>query len=136
MIKPDFILAGNAIFTIQNPAGERYTFKIVKKPASDRFKLTYFVKLLTGSDNTNDYTYLGLLNPVSLVAYPTKASKIQSNALVFKVLDWVLKLIREGKNVPDGYVCCHEGRCGRCGRLLTVPESVASGIGPECARKM
>jgi hypothetical protein len=26
----------------------------------------------------------------------------------------------------------HEGRCGRCGRALTVPESVERGIGPEC----
>ena len=28
----------------------------------------------------------------------------------------------------------HEGRCGRCNRALTVPESIASGIGPECAK--
>jgi hypothetical protein len=27
----------------------------------------------------------------------------------------------------------HEGRCGRCGRKLTVPESIESGFGPECA---
>jgi hypothetical protein len=26
----------------------------------------------------------------------------------------------------------HEGRCGRCGRRLTVPDSIASGYGPEC----
>jgi hypothetical protein len=29
----------------------------------------------------------------------------------------------------------HEGRCGRCGRRLTVPESIESGLGPECATK-
>jgi len=28
----------------------------------------------------------------------------------------------------------HEGACGRCGRTLTVPESIASGFGPECIR--
>ena len=27
----------------------------------------------------------------------------------------------------------HEGRCGKCGRKLTVPESLTSGLGPECA---
>jgi hypothetical protein len=26
----------------------------------------------------------------------------------------------------------HEGRCGRCGRKLTVPESIHNGYGPEC----
>ena len=29
----------------------------------------------------------------------------------------------------DGW---HEGRCGRCGRKLTVPESIEAGYGPEC----
>jgi hypothetical protein len=26
----------------------------------------------------------------------------------------------------------HEGRCGACGRRLTVPESIERGLGPEC----
>lgn len=30
----------------------------------------------------------------------------------------------------------HEGRCGRCARRLTVPESILIGIGPECAEIM
>jgi len=30
----------------------------------------------------------------------------------------------------------HEGRCGRCNRKLTVPESIENGLGPECAGKM
>jgi hypothetical protein len=29
----------------------------------------------------------------------------------------------------------HEGRCARCNRRLTVPASIASGFGPECAGK-
>ena len=29
----------------------------------------------------------------------------------------------------------HQGSCGKCGRPLTVPESIASGIGPVCASK-
>ena len=28
----------------------------------------------------------------------------------------------------------HEGRCGKCGRVLTVPESLILGLGPECAQ--
>lgn len=30
----------------------------------------------------------------------------------------------------------HEGRCGKCARVLTVPESIINGIGPICAKKM
>ena len=39
-------------------------------------------------------------------------------------------------SMPANVEINHEGRCGRCGRALTVPESVASGIGPESALKM
>jgi hypothetical protein len=38
--------------------------------------------------------------------------------------------------MPDGVVIWHEGRCGRCGRRLTVPESIESGYGPECIGKI
>jgi len=30
----------------------------------------------------------------------------------------------------------HRGFCGRCGRPLTVPSSIATGIGPDCAERM
>ncbi len=29
----------------------------------------------------------------------------------------------------------HEGKCARCGRKLTTPESIQRGLGPECAEK-
>tara|TARA_R110002096_G_scaffold84290_4_gene194649 strand:+ start:14 stop:667 length:654 start_codon:yes stop_codon:yes gene_type:complete len=29
----------------------------------------------------------------------------------------------------------HEGKCSRCGRKLTVPSSIATGLGPVCATK-
>jgi hypothetical protein len=28
----------------------------------------------------------------------------------------------------------HEGSCARCGKKLTVPESIESGFGPECVK--
>jgi hypothetical protein len=30
----------------------------------------------------------------------------------------------------------HEGRCGACGRRLTTPESISSGLGPVCAGRI
>ena len=47
---------------------------------------------------------------------------------------WVLAW--QGAALPEGYEARHEGRCARCGRALTVPESIDSGFGPECARKV
>ena len=51
-----FILAGNALFTVENTAtGNRFTFK-VRKPDDDK---PHFVSVLTGPDNEHDYAFLG-----------------------------------------------------------------------------
>ena len=30
----------------------------------------------------------------------------------------------------------HEGKCGKCGRPLTVPSSIENGLGPSCLKKL
>jgi hypothetical protein len=37
-------------------------------------------------------------------------------------------------NLPNFIEIWHEGRCGKCGRTLTVPDSIANGLGPECIK--
>lgn len=136
MISKEFILAGKAIFTVKSVSGEYYTYQVTKKEATERYKASYFISLLTGPDNETDYTYLGMLNPVTFLAYPTRASKFTTESKPFRVLDWALKQIWNNTSLPEGYAIYHEGRCCRCGRTLTVPESIESGIGPECAKIM
>lgn len=36
--------------------------------------------------------------------------------------------------VTREFVLAGEGKCGRCARRLTTPESVQLGFGPECAK--
>ncbi len=51
-----FILAGNALFTVENVAtGNRFTF-MVRQPDDDK---PHFVSVLTGPDNESDYAFLG-----------------------------------------------------------------------------
>ena len=53
-----FILAGNAVFTIENTAtGNRFTFK-VRRPDDDK---PHFVSVLTGPNNENSYSFLGTI---------------------------------------------------------------------------
>jgi hypothetical protein len=132
-----FLLAGKAIFTISNPSGERYTFMVQRvepKPGSP-YPATYFGKVLTGRDNTSDYTYLGIVLDREGVL-TLKATAKSQVAKPFKVLEFVLRVLSGQRDLPEGYVLQHEGRCGRCGRTLTVPSSIESGIGPECATKL
>jgi hypothetical protein len=37
--------------------------------------------------------------------------------------------------LPGSVDVLHSGRCGRCGRTLTTPDSIERGLGPECAHK-
>ncbi len=140
MISKDFVLAGDATFTIAlpNEAGH-YTFRVQRVEASDRYPESYFVKLLTGPDNTSDYTYLGKLCPHSGSVRTTGRSKYTNDSFPVRLLNRVLVHVYAGTHEAyeaHGYKTHHEGRCGRCNRLLTVPASIESGIGPECSRIM
>jgi len=141
----NFILAGNAVFTLVSRAtSARYTYKVsravdrVGRPSATLFKNDttgpmYFVSLLAGPDNTADYVYLGIIR--DNVFRLTKKSKLTRTSPPIVAIEWALTKLQLGA-MPLQLEVWHTGRCGRCARLLTVPESVARGIGPECAARM
>lgn len=129
-----FMFAGKAIFTIQNPGtGVRFTYRIKAKEV-EAGKTLHFVSVLTGPDNTNDYTFLGTIFDLATYRHGRK-SRISEEAPSAKAFDWFFRRVTADRDFAPAVVN-HEGRCCRCGRLLTVPESVSSGIGPECAKVM
>lgn len=136
-IGQEFITAGNATFTLVG-RDTRFTFKVTRKEpeAGSRYGATYFVALLTGSNNETDYTYLGILDAATGAVKLTKGSRMTPDAPAVKAITWALPLIWRNATMPAAFAIMHEGRCGRCGRVLTVPESIAQGIGPDCAGKM
>ena len=122
-----FVFGGNSIFTLESgTTGNRFTYKVKKAP--DR-KGLYFVSVLTGRDNQNDYTYVGILTKGGVRLTP--ASKHTKQSLCVKALDYFMSKL---SNIPDKLHIYHEGRCCCCGRTLTTPESIRNGYGPECAR--
>ena len=124
----NFIFSGKAIFTISsNKSGKRFTYKIIAN-AKDENK--FFVYLLTGSNNLSDYSYLGMINRGLLNVYPTNASRISTNSPSFKAVDWMFKSFKENKN--SSFKVFHMGKCGKCSRPLTDPESIKRGLGPVC----
>jgi hypothetical protein len=61
-----------------------------------------------------------------------KSSYLPTSAPVV-ALNWALGKVWAGRELPGGATLQHAGHCGKCNRLLTVPESVESGLGPECS---
>lgn len=137
----DFITAGNAIFTVINDVtGNRYTFKTsvcTDRVTGKRNDDLYFVGVLTGPDNTSSYQYLGTIrrDANALRFDHGRKSAISFDAPSARAFRWTFAHIIAGE-FPDCVRVMHAGRCGRCGRVLTVPESIESGYGPECIGKV
>lgn len=126
-----FMLAGKACFTVDNGKGTHFTYKVIKSKGDNP---VYFVMVLTGPDNTANYSYLGLLNKDTGAIIKTHKSKITEDAQSFKVIRWLVSVLWGSNKIPDGYSILHAGKCCRCGRKLTDPESIKRGIGPECVK--
>lgn len=132
----DFLFAGNAILTVRSlKTGTRFTYKVkAKKAAPGKPPALYFVSVLTGPENGSNYRYLGVIYEATKRFKFTLGSHIRPSAP--SALGWVWFYDRLLKNhLPETVEVWHEGRCGRCARRLTVPESVERGLGPECAGK-
>jgi hypothetical protein len=124
-----FMLAGNAHVTFQSRrTGTRFTYRVRRAQARDGAAPVCFVAVLTGPDN---YDYLGFIRHGSYVP-GGRQSRIGADAPSAVAFAWVWKCLSAGKMHPELAVY-HEGRCGRCGRRLTTPESVARGLGETCA---
>lgn len=126
----DFVHAGAAIFTLHSSvSGKRYTFKVSASEPSEQYpERCWFVSLLTGPDNTADYHYIGrIAKHRGGLEFRAKHPHPAADAF-----GWFHPRAVNG-TLPATCGVTHAGRCARCARLLTVPESVATGFGPDCA---
>jgi len=125
------IKAGKAIFTVSNDKGDHYTYKVSKADNGS----VWFVSTLVGSDNENSYSYLGIITTANIFRL-TKGSKFGEDSKSYKIFKWVFDIIKGVKSLPIGYDVKHAGCCLKCGRTLTTPESIDSGYGPVCLKKV
>lgn len=126
----EFALAGNATITLQSGNTQRhYTYKIT---AHKDDHTLFFIRLLHGPDNENDYQYIGCYYAESEyfnAAKPWKERLVHTWPPALRAIQFFLTHL---DNIPDNLHVFHEGKCGHCGRKLTTPESIERGIGPEC----
>jgi len=133
-----FMMAGKATVTlVSKKTGTRFTYQIRQADSgNDAQTDLYFIGLLRGPNNEADYSYLGRIAKGRVyigrkVPKPGDVGRSAPSALAF---DYAWQHLERGR-IPDLLEIWHEGKCGRCNRKLTVPSSIAAGIGPECATK-
>jgi hypothetical protein len=121
----EFILGGRAIFTALNTeTGNRFTFKVNKGK-----KDIYFVNVLTGP---NIFEFIGTFTSNTNFKVGQK-SRISEQSTSYKVFYYILNHLRKGDLLPQVEIW-HEGKCAKCGRSLTDPESIKTGWGPYCRK--
>lgn len=133
----------NGCHTFVSPTGNHRTFKIwTTKDHQKRI-----IALLTGADNTHDYTPFGFVDGETIAVWRTRRGQPVSPADYARYrtyADLIHQIIarEQGHPVEDepSYVPQFkhlvEAYCIRCNRLLTNPRSIETGIGPECASRV
>ena len=145
----------NGTFTISHDERGHYTLKLwtaVKGALADK----RIISMLVGPDNTADYQAVAFWDDAKRLVFPWRrfrgaGSTMRIDGFTWqaagwssieqKLAIWADLAIRGAE--PDahgfwhqeGYALLAEGRCCRCNRKLTHPESIQYGIGPECAKK-
>ena len=132
----NYIYGGKGKFTIVSKKTDtRFTYKVQRGKQSTKTHLEpfMFVSVLNGPDNQSNYRYLGYLDPnhVGLQA----GRKGQPTLDSYIALNWVINQVAVNEMPPQLEVW-HSGKCGACGRELTVPESIKTGLGPVCATRV
>jgi hypothetical protein len=127
----------NGCYTIQNTVkGTHRTFRVatVRKGSLAGQRI---VSLLTGRDNESDYTGFGFVLPDGIKVWRKHCSGIPGQPGAFETYAIMLwSMVTRGESSlwhGKGYRLLIEKRCMRCNRKLTNPESILTGIGPECA---
>lgn len=131
-----YMYSGKAILTIKSTvSGRHFTYLIEKAKNSGAYADVYFIKVLTGEDNTNLdlYKYFGFLK-YDFFNFATEKSKIGADAKSVLAFQYAWKIVT-GEIKDDRVEFYHMGKCGRCGKPLTTPESVKMGLGEICANK-
>lgn len=132
-----YLFAGRAVFTVSNAkTNEHFTFRVRQR--ASKFNPDQHVFFISIKDVAVQYGYafLGMLNERDGSIKATGKAQYHPGQKPYDVAAWATKTVVAGKMIPDNYKIEHAGKCGRCGRALTDPESIKSGIGPDCRKIM
>ena len=136
-----YIFGGESTFTIvsvtRDPAsGARFTYKVSQKKGATDF---FFVSLLTGPENQDDYTPCGTIRREGETwSYRTNRSAlswVREDAPSQVAMRWLAWRINQPKDLGGNVEFWTSGKCSSCGRKLTTPESIERGMGPKCATR-
>lgn len=119
----DYMFAGKAIFTVESTKiDKRYTYK-VKKSTDNLYRVSFMY-------DTDKYRFMCVIGKDSMCTFNIKCGEEDPRYKMFRrFCDFV-----STNTYPDTCKIYKSKYCARCGRLLTTPESIETGLGPNCRK--
>ena len=127
----------NGVYTIQNlTTGDHRTFNIRTQPHDATFAPNRrIIALLDGPDNNSNYRGFGFVEDDGITVWNKyKGRNKKSNFDWFALMIWHIATGQPCREFDHSKYKLHlEGKCIRCNRRLSTPNSIETGIGPICA---
>lgn len=114
-------------YTVAEASGSHVTFRV--KPHWENPN-SLVVGYLSGPENTTDYMNFGEFKDGRFKLWRRFEGGLSRQRAALSYL------VNGNQEEALFLYATTSGRCGRCGRTLTVPASIHRGLGPECARKV
>jgi len=121
----DFVTAGNATFTVlSKKTGVWITYRI-RKSTKGQIEP---VSVVTTRGAGDGWDFVGRIRGDVFTPGSMHREDVR-----LRGFQWFHRLMTT--KVLEQAEVWHMGTCGKCGRPLTVPESIATGLGPVCRRR-
>ena len=127
----DYIFGGRGIVTLKSPTGVHHTYVFQRPRNEDQFPDD--VMFVYALHDGNKMFYVGMIenNQFRL----TRSSRFLNDTEIVRGARYIMKMaFVEDLDTPMELY--HEGICSVCGRPLTNPKSIQTGIGPRCRRRL
>lgn len=126
----NFLLGGRCECVIRNTDTQNSFKYIINVSGVSEDRGMFFVYVY--KDNKKVYAGFIRCSKDGFTYGQGKKGLLTENDIEVKALMYVLK---NSLRLPSCVEVMHTGKCSRCGRKLTNPESINIGLGPDCVKK-
>lgn len=125
----DYIFGGRGIVTLKSPSGVHHSYMFAKPKNEDVFPDD--VVFVYAVHERSKLFYVGMIESGRFRL--TRNSRFDSHTDIVKGARYIVKMA-DHPDMETPMALYHEGMCACCGRRLTNPKSLESGIGPKCRK--
>ena len=127
----EYIYGGKGVVTLKSPTGVHHTYLFSRPRNEDTFPSD--VLFVYAVHEGHKLFYVGMVENDRFRL--THNSRFLIHTPIVKGAQYIMRMMRSPKS-PTKMTLYHQGMCAVCGRPLTNPKSIESGIGPKCRKRV